>query len=86
MVQLSNKHTEAIKRQWGQYNHAFALDRNGMKNPYMRPDRRVRCQHVKWWFHHYVPTYGRVTQRLSPNEIYQFKQLFYDAQHKMQVC
>ena len=67
------------------YSHPFVFDRNGMKNPYMRPDRRVRPNHVKWWFHGYYPVYGRVIQRLSPNEIHVIRPFLHDFAHKVQV-
>ena len=58
------------------------MDRNGFQNPYMRPDRRIRPHHVKWWFHGYTPTYGRVLQRLAPTEVYMHTALFYEFGHK----
>ena len=56
-----------------------------MKNPYMRPDRRVRPGHVKWWFHGYYPVYGRIMQRLSPNEVHVVRPVLNDLSHKIQV-
>eukprot|EP01084_Bolivina_argentea_P257040 432954_1 len=87
MPQLWNGHTKAMERAWGQYNHPFHLDRNGFQNPYMRPDKRIRPHHVKWWFHGYTPIYGRVLQRLAPTELYMHVPLFYNfhkkAKHNM---
>mmetsp|Transcript_46018 Transcript_46018/g.73722 ORF Transcript_46018/g.73722 Transcript_46018/m.73722 type:complete len:124 (-) Transcript_46018:243-614(-) len=84
MPQLMQKHTEAVYRLWGQYNHPFVFDRNGNANPYMRPDRRVRPGHVKWWFHGFYPVYGRVIRRLAPTECYMHTKLFYEFGHKVQ--
>eukprot|EP00483_Globobulimina_turgida_P002582 UN02586 len=84
MPQLSQKHYEAVHRAMGQYNEPFHYDRSGMHNPYMRPDRRVRPGHVKWWFHGYYPCYGRVFRRLAPTEVYMHTPLFYEFHHKAQ--
>lgn len=63
----------------------FVFDQAGMRNPYMRPNRRVRENHLKWWYHGYTPVYGKVVQRLSPNEIHVWKPFWHDAQHKAAV-
>jgi len=84
MPQISQKHIEAVYRLPTIYNHPFAFDRAGNQNPYMRPDRRVRPPHAKWWFHGYYPVYGRVMRRLAPSECYMHTQVFNDFQHKAQ--
>lgn len=66
------------------YSHPFAFDRSGNENPYMRPDRRVRPHHTKWWFHGYYPIYGRVIRRLAPTECYMHVPFFYQFHHKVQ--
>merc|ERR1719333_2104266 len=51
----------------------------------LRPDRRVRPGHVKWWFHGFYPVYGRVIRRLAPTECYMHTKVFYDFSHKVQA-